>query len=110
MRGQKVKWKKERTRNHSLPAGYTVEAAGVMAVVFFSIMVLVNQAFRIHAETTGTFGLHEAVERDRHAILHTDEDEITMETQGGAWEREITATVFRPEETLRAWSLTEEQE
>ena len=33
-----------------------------------------------------------------------------METQGGAWEREITATVFRPEETLRAWSLTEEQE
>ena len=110
MGGQKMKYKKERAGYQSLPAGYTVEAAGVMAVVFFTIMVLMNQAFRIHAETKGVFGLHEAVERERHAILHTEETEITMETQGGAWEREITAAVFRPEETLRAWSLTKEQE
>lgn len=96
--------------DQGLCAGYTVEAAGVMAVVFFTIMVLIGQAFRIHAETTGVFLLHESVERTRHAIESIDEREITMDAQGRDWSRTITAPVFRPENTLRAWCLTEEKQ
>lgn len=93
----------------TLPAGYTVEAAGVMAVVFFTIMILVGHAFRIHAETTEVFLLHESVERMRHAIESADEKEITMDAQGCGWSLTISAPVFRPENTLRAWSLAEER-
>ena len=50
------------------PASYTIEAAGVMAVVLFTMMVLLNQAFHVHAETTGCFIVHETVERERHKI------------------------------------------
>lgn len=90
-----------------LQAGYTVEAAGVMALVLITIMVLVNQAFRIHTETVSAFSLHEAVEQKRHAVEHVSEREITMSARGHIWDLEITASVFRPEETLRMWSLTE---
>ncbi len=93
-----------------LPAGYTVEAAGVMSVVLFTIMVLIGQAFQIRAETSGAFALHEAVEQKRHAVEQIEEQEITMETQGSNWQLEITAPVFRPEDDLRAWSLVEERE
>ena len=41
---------KQETRG-ALPAAYTVEAAGVMAVVLFTIMTLICQAFRMQAET-----------------------------------------------------------
>lgn len=102
---KRQKW--ARWMNYGLRAGYTVEAAGVMAVVFFTIMVLIGQAFRIHGETTGVFLLHESVERTRHAIESIDEREITMDAQGGGWSRTIIAPVFRPENTLRAWCLTE---
>ncbi len=93
-----------------LPAGYTVEAAGVMAVVFFTIMVLIDQSFRIRTETVGTFALHEAVEKKRHDLDQIEEQEITMATEGNNWEKEITSPVFRPEDELRAWSLLEERE
>ena len=43
-------------------ASYTVEAAGVMAVVFFVMMILINQAFHVHGETVGCFRVHEEVE------------------------------------------------
>lgn len=97
-------------RKRGLQAGYTVEAAGVMAVVLFTIMVLIGQAFRIHAEVSGSFALHEAVEQKRHAIEQIEEQEIVLETSGRDWNLEICAPVFRPEEELRAWSLVEEQE
>ena len=32
-------------------ASYTVEAAGIMAVVFFVIMILKNQGFHVQGET-----------------------------------------------------------
>lgn len=97
----------EKICGRSLRAGYTVEAAGVMAVVFFTIMILIGHAFRIHAEVKGIFLLHESVERTRHAMESVDEREVSMETQGRDWECSITAPVFRPENTMRAWSLTE---
>lgn len=90
-----------------LPASYTVEAAGVMALVFFTIMVLMNQAFRMRAETVGGFVLHEMVERERHAVEQIQTGEITRQDAGADWKLEITAPVFRPENSLRMWSLAE---
>ena len=86
-------------------ASYTVEAAGIMAVVFFVIMILLNQGFHVHGETVGCFRVHEEVEWDK--ALDMDEEEITRQGQGMRWSLELTAPVFRPEEALRMWSLLE---
>ena len=83
-------------------ASYTVEAAGIMAVVFFVIMILLNQGFHV-----GCFRVHEEVEWERHKALDMDEEEITRQGQGMRWSLELTAPVFRPEEALRMWSLLE---
>lgn len=88
--------------------GYTVEAAGVMAVIFFTIMVLLGHGFRIRAEVVGSFALHETVEQRRHSIAQIAEQNIRLESSGRDWKLEICSPVFRPEETLRAWSLVEE--
>lgn len=88
-------------------ASYTVEAAGVMAVVLFTMMVLLNQAFHVHAETTGCFTVHEEVERERHKIENKDESEVTRQAQGIRWSLELTASVFSPEDAIRMWSLAE---
>ena len=92
----------------ALRASYTVEAAGVMAVVFFTIMILMNQAFRLHAETVGNFVLHAAVEQERHAVENRTEAEVVRQAEGRDWSLEITAPVFRPENSLRMWSLAED--
>lgn len=97
-------------KHRKVQAGYTVEAAGVMTLVLVTIMVLMNQAFRIHAETAGVFALHEAAEKKRHAIESVSEKEVIMSMHRHNWNLEITAPVFRPEETLRMWSLTEDAE
>ena len=92
-----------------LHASYTVEAAGVMAVVLFTMMVLFHQAFYIQGWTVGTFQAHQQVERERHEIVHIDEKEITQMARGQGWSAQITAGVFRPEESLRMWSVLEEK-
>lgn len=92
----------------ALRASYTVEAAGVMATVFFIIMILMNQAFRLHAETVGYFALHETVERERHLVDNKKESEVVEYADGTGWNLEITAPVFRPEDSLRMWSLAED--
>ena len=91
-----------------LRGSYTVEAAGVMAVVFFTMLVLFHQAFYMGAWTAGTFQVHQQVERERHQIVHKDERSITRGKQGQSWQADITARVFRPEESLRMWSILEE--
>ena len=91
-----------------LRGSYTVEAAGVMAVVFFTMLVLFHQAFYMGAWTAGTFQVHQQVERERHQIVHKDERSITRGKQGQGWQADITARVFRPEESLRMWSILEE--
>ncbi len=88
-------------------ASYTVEAAGLMALIFFTIMILLNQAFHVHAETSGCFATHEAVESERHKIENQDEPEISRQVQGMRWSLDLTASVFSPEKTLRMWSLAE---
>lgn len=111
---KKMIWKlvrnvmKDQPARRALAAEYTVEAAGVMAVVLFTIMILMNQAFRLHAETTGYFSLHEAVEKERHAVDNRDEAEIVRKAAGSHWNLEIAAPVYRPENSLRMWSLAED--
>lgn len=90
-----------------LAGSYTVETAGVMAVVLFTVMILLNQAFHVRAETVGKFTVHEAVERERHEIAYRDRREITKQEKGMRWGIELTAPVFCPEESLRMWSLAE---
>lgn len=94
--------------HRDLPASYTVETAGVMAVVLFTIMILMGQALRLSGETRGMFQLHEQVERVRHEIEHKEDRMISIQSSGNGWELEITAPVFRPENFLRLWSLAQD--
>lgn len=96
-------------RKRTLPGSYTVEAAGVMAVVLFTIMVLLNQAFHVRAETVGVFSVHETAERERHALEYLGEKTINRRGSGMRWSLDLTVPVFRPEESLRLWSLMEEK-
>jgi hypothetical protein len=86
---------------------YTVEMAGIMAAVLFTMMVILNAAFHVRAEAVGGFTVHEQVERERHSLENMDESEITEQSEGQQWSMEITAPVFRPENSLRLWSLAE---
>ena len=95
------------TASKELRGSYTVEAAGVMAAVLFTVMVLLNQAFHVHAETVGKFAVHEEAERERHEIDSRDKGEITKYAHGMRWGLELTVPVFCPEESLRMWSLVE---
>ncbi|MDO4328328.1 MAG: hypothetical protein Q4C66_03210 [Lachnospiraceae bacterium] len=55
-------------------ASYTVEMAYIMAVFCLVMVVLVQQAYRLHDETKSGMTLQEAVERMRH-----DEDDRSEE-------------------------------
>lgn len=100
--------KKKIFESSSLSASYTVEAAGVMAVVLFTIMILMGQVFRLSGETRGLFQLHEQVERVRHEPEHKNDGKISIQSGGNGWNMEISAPVFRPENFLRMWSLMED--
>lgn len=93
-----------------LRGSFTVEAAGVMAVVLFCVMILLDQAFHVRAETVGEFRVHETVERERHLMEKIGENEISASGNGERWSLEVTAPVFRPENALRMWCLLEETE
>lgn len=90
-----------------LDAGYTVEAAGVMSAVLLTIMVLLSSAFHIHQEVLVLMRLHTSVEQARHAVSAVDEDEVSMEAERDGGSFIISAPVFRPENSLRMWSLLE---
>lgn len=89
-------------------AAYTVEAAGVMAAVLLTVLILISGAFHIHEKTVGAMRLHTEVEKERHGVAAIDETNISRTVEGKGWELSITAPVFRPEESLRMWSLMEE--
>lgn len=90
-----------------LKCGYTVEAAGVMSVVLLTVMVLLTAAFHIHKEVLESMHLHTLVEQERHAVSSIDKTEISMQAEAGEKVLTITAPVFRPEDSLRMWSLLE---
>lgn len=114
-----------------------MEAAYIMAIVLFSVAVLICQAGRIHDETAGAMLLHEAVEKTRHERGLTEETaarffqecmmlrmqfpfyglELTWRgsrldgrAAGGDWQREIQMTAFRPEAFLRQITLLEDRD
>lgn len=91
-----------------LRAAYTVEATGVMAAVFFTVMLIFQAAFSLNAEIVGIMELHREVEVERHAVSNINEAEIARSVQGKGWSMKITAPVFRPEKSLRMWSVVEE--
>lgn len=90
-----------------LNGAYTVEAAGVMSAVLLTILVLLSSAFHIHREILAVMRLHTSVERERHAVSSVNEDEVSMEVNTGNGTLVISAPVFRPENSLRMWSLLE---
>ena len=100
--------KEKRTAIHAPRASAPVEAAGVLSVVLLSIMVLMSEAMRLRGETVGGFLLHEQVERERHLPENYGEKKIHRQAEGRGWNADNTVSVFRPENSLRMWSLGEE--
>lgn len=93
--------------NIRLDGSYTVEAAGVMSAVLLTILMLLGAAFQVHKEVLESMKLHTSVEQARHAVSSISEKEINMRREIGNGELSITAPVFRPEDSLRLWSLME---
>ncbi len=91
-----------------LRAGYTVEAAGVMSAVLFTIMIILRAAFMLQAEVSGIMNVHRQVEAERHAIASQDEKKVEKSGQGNGWSITISSPVFRPEASLRLWSIVED--
>ena len=52
--------------NRRLNGSYTVEAAFVMAVILFSLMISIQSAYRLRDEVAGGMALAESVQRLRH--------------------------------------------
>ncbi|WP_027642017.1 hypothetical protein [Enterocloster clostridioformis] len=121
-------------KGKTLKGSLTVEAAWIMAMVLLSILVMLQQAGRIHDEAKAAMGLHEAVEKGRHGsvkeleasvsgaqehmgrllffpdcnlIIKEKGQRIYGEGRGGKWKREIEAGRFRPETFLRKITLIE---
>ena len=103
-----MRYRSEMQKKKGLRASMTAEAAGVMAVVLTTLMVLMGQAMSWSARAAGNFMLHENVEWERHQIEHDQEERIQRRADGSNWNLEISAPVFRPEKSLRMWSLAED--
>ena len=52
--------------NKRLNGSYTVEAAFVMAVILFSLMISIQSAYHLRDEVAGAMALAESVQRLRH--------------------------------------------
>ena len=112
----------------TLKGSYTVEAAFVMAVVFFSLAHGILWAYGVKNRTVGAMMLEEAMEwirYDEESSLMEEAErgmerlgfQIQVESEGenlrgtvagDGWEREISMKKFRPEEFLRKISVIEE--
>ncbi len=91
-------------------ASYTVEAAGVFSIVLFTVFILFSEAFAIRAEAEGKLSVYEEVEYERHLIANSGDKEISRDKEGKGWSISVTQPVFRPENSLRKWSLLEGEE
>ncbi len=107
---------------------YTIETACVMAVFCLALIILIQQAYRMHDETKSGMILQEAVERARHredgegaeddgefglffsmenVSLQMEEGSsrvrgtISADGRNGRWSLEITERKYEPEEFLR---------
>jgi len=57
-----------------LNGSYTVEAAFVMAVILFALMISIQSAYRLRDEVAGAMALAESVQRLRHNETESPED------------------------------------
>lgn len=117
-----------------LKGSFTLEAAGVMAVILFGIGTIITEAGRIHDQISGAMTVHEAAEkvcheknmdlgeaeaffqRNRGLRLRMKDDRISLRKEGKwicasgraeNWEKEIRLRHFRPETFLRKITLIE---
>lgn len=113
---------------------FTLEAAGVMAVILFGIGTVITEAGRIHDQVSAGMTVHEAAEKVRHEKemdlreaeeffqrnkglrLHMKDDRISLRKEGKwihaagraeGWGKEIRIRRFRPETFLRKITLIE---
>lgn len=118
-----------------LKGSFTLEAAGVMAVILFGIGTIIAEAGRIHDQVSGAMAVHEAAEKVRHEKnmdlgeaeaffqrnkglrLHMEDDRYSLREEGKwicaagraeNWEKAIRIRRFRPETFLRKITLVEE--
>lgn len=83
-----------------LKGSFTVEAAGVMAVILFGIGTIITEAGRIHDQVSCAMTVHEAAEKARHektvdleeieaffqkskGLRHTEDDRLSLREE---WE------------------------
>lgn len=92
-----------------LNAGYTVEAAGVMAAVLFTMMIILRAAFSLQTEVSQMMRVHRLVEEDRHAGHNKEKKRVEKSGREGGFYVTISAPVFRPENSLRQWSIMEDE-
>ena len=117
-----------------LKGSFTVEAAGVMAVILFGIGTVITEAGRIHDQVSGAMTVHEAAEKARHEKnmdlgemeaffqrnkglrLRMEGDRLSLGKEGKwiratgraeNWEKEVRLRRFRPETFLRKITLIE---
>lgn len=109
----------KRKEKHSLPASLAVEASYVMAMVILALAVLIKGAYGQCRRTTRAMNLHYAAEmlrsqeepRDKswswgHVTVKSGQVEGYM--MSGDWKKEITVSIYEPEETLRKLTIPEE--
>lgn len=117
-----------------LKGSFTLEAAGVMAVILFGTGTIITEAGRIHDQVSEAMTVHEAAEkvcheknmdlgeaeaffhRNRGLRLRMKDDRLSLREEGKwicaagraeNWEKEIRIRRFRPETFLRKITLIE---
>lgn len=111
-------------------ASFTVEAMLVLSIVFFTVALIIQNAYVIHDRVTGTMILEETVERIRYSREERAEEitregkergnprlwlghyeiqmkEDTKKARGkataGKWSKEIEMKKFKPEQLIRKY-------
>jgi len=99
----------------------TVEASYVMAIVIFTLAVLIRTAYFQYRKTGEVMGLHCVVEQLRcreeeqakilpHGQAERSGSQVEGYIDGGTWKKEITAGVHEPEGFLRKIGIFEKGE
>ena len=78
-----------------LKGSFTVEAAGVMAVILFGIGTIITEAGRIHDHVSCAMTVHEAAEKARHEkTVDLEEIEAFFQKNKEKYVTHCTATYF----------------
>ena len=103
-----------------LPAGITVEASYVMAIVILSLAVLIRTAYAQWRKTAEVMDLHYHVEQARYqegevsrnlsrGMVEKRDDEVEGYIDTGRWKKEISVKIYEPEKLLRKIAVFEQE-